>query len=215
MNTSARFFTEKLYPFQDGILSLVKRSGTPFYLTGGTALAGRWFGHRFSEDLDLFVHPQSDYAVHVDELFETIRTAEKRGMLSVDRGRLRRSPRHTQLYVATVGGVEPIELRIDLVNDTAPLIGDSETDPVLGLADIWVIARDMSFHWRDAISDAQLKEGAVDPISVHGILRSVPENELAHVLWFFTIDAHAVASDLAAIAEDIFHGRSDSLHISQ
>lgn len=168
MNTSAKFFTEKLYPFQDGILNLVKKSGTPFYLTGGTALARRWFAHRFSEDLDLFVHSDSDYAVHVDALFETLKSAEKQGMLLVDQGRLRRSPWHTQLYVAAAGGEESVELKIDLVNDTAPHIGDVEMDPVLGLtdnrrnilankiaavfrfepkdlSDIWVIARNMPF----------------------------------------------------------------------
>ncbi len=65
MSTSETYYKTKLYPFQDGILDIVRRSGTPFYLTGGTALSRRWFGHRYSEDLDLFVDSDPRYAAHV------------------------------------------------------------------------------------------------------------------------------------------------------
>ncbi len=39
MNWSAKYHTQSLYPFQDGVLNIVKKSGAPFYLTGGTALS--------------------------------------------------------------------------------------------------------------------------------------------------------------------------------
>ena len=65
---SEEYFTKKLHPLQDGILDIVKRSGTPFYLTGGTALSRGRYGHRYSEDLDLFVDNDSSYSVHVDTL---------------------------------------------------------------------------------------------------------------------------------------------------
>lgn len=32
------------------------------------------------------------------------------------------------------------------------------------LADIWIIASKRAFNWRKTISDALLKEGAVDPV---------------------------------------------------
>ena len=38
MNLRAKYDTESLYPFQDGVLKLVQKSGAPFYLSGGTAL---------------------------------------------------------------------------------------------------------------------------------------------------------------------------------
>jgi len=38
----------------------VKKSGTPFYLTGGTALSRGYFNHRYSDDLDLFVNNHKD-----------------------------------------------------------------------------------------------------------------------------------------------------------
>ncbi len=56
MKDSNDFYTEKLYPFQDGVLRLMKTLQTPFFLTGGTALARGYLGHRYSDDLD-FVNP--------------------------------------------------------------------------------------------------------------------------------------------------------------
>ena len=37
MNLREKFYTESLYPFQDGVLKLVQKSDAPFYLSGGTA----------------------------------------------------------------------------------------------------------------------------------------------------------------------------------
>jgi hypothetical protein len=234
MNTSKEYFTEKLYPFQDGILNIVKKSGTPFYLTGGTALSRRWYAHRYSEDLDLFVDADPHYAAHVDVLFASLKDAEKEGALLVDSDRLRRSAWHTQLWVATKVGGQTIDLKVDLVNDTAPHIGDIEVDQVLGrtdnwrnilankiaavfryepkdVADIWVIARNRSFGWREIVSDALRKEGGVDPVALRDILSSVPEAELARVLWSAPIDLKALLTDVAAIADDILFGRMNSL----
>jgi len=77
MNTSEEYFTRKLYPFQDGILSIVKKSGTPFYLTGGIALSRRWSAHRYSEDLDQFVDADPRYSAHVDALFLSLKDASR------------------------------------------------------------------------------------------------------------------------------------------
>lgn len=46
MSISAKFYEEKLYPLQDGVLSLVKELNIPFYLTGGTALSRDYFEDR-------------------------------------------------------------------------------------------------------------------------------------------------------------------------
>lgn len=234
MNTSAEYYREKLYPFQDGILRLVNGSGTPFYLTGGTALSRRWFAHRYSEDLDFFVDSDPGYEAHVDAVFGLLKEAEGAGELTVDQQRLRRSPWHAQLWVATKIREETIELKIDLVNDTAPRVGSVETDAVLGrtdnwrnilankiaavfrfepkdVADIWVMARNRSFDWREVITDAMQKEGGIDPVVLHGILRSVPREELARVAWAAPVDLEAITADLSVIADDILYSRANSL----
>jgi hypothetical protein len=231
---SGEFYRERLYPLQDGILSIVRRSGTPFYLTGGTALSRGWFGHRFTEDLDLFVNGDPCFDSHVDALFALLKGAEAEAAFRVDQERIRRSPWHLQLFVVGGSAEDPTDLKIDLVNDTAPHIGGFETDPVLGkldnwrnilsnkiaavfrfepkdLADIWVIARGRFFSWTEVVREAQQKEGGVDPVVLREILRSVPGRELARVQWASTPDMDRVLSDLAVIGDDIFYGRDNSL----
>ena len=122
MSTSEAYFRTKLYPLQDGILDIVQRSGTPFYLTGGTALSRGRYEHRFSEDLDLFVDNDPSYAAHVDTLFALLKSAERSGGFLLDTDRLRRSEWHTQLWVSREDG-EVVDLKIDLVNDTGPHAG--------------------------------------------------------------------------------------------
>jgi len=234
MNTSGDFYREKLYPFQDGILLLVRESKTPFYLTGGTALSRRWFGHRYSDDLDLFVDSDPLYPAHVDTVFALLKKAERAGQLLVDPQRLRRSPWHTQLWVSREDRSETVELKIDLVNDTAPRVGEVESDSVLGrtdswrnilankiaavfryepkdVADIWIIARNLAFDWGEVISEALRKEGGIDPVTLHGILRTVPRDELARVAWAAPVDLSAMGADLNRIADDILYRRANSL----
>jgi hypothetical protein len=49
------FYEESLHPLQDEILRAVAASGSRFYLTAGTAIGRVWFGHRYSDNLDLFL----------------------------------------------------------------------------------------------------------------------------------------------------------------
>jgi len=53
---SEDYYTHKLYPLQDNVLSLVKGLPGHFYLTGGTALSRCYLHHRYSDDLDFFVN---------------------------------------------------------------------------------------------------------------------------------------------------------------
>jgi len=54
MSEYEKYYKENLYPFQDGILAIVKRIDVPFYLTGGTALSRHYNPVRYSNDLDFF-----------------------------------------------------------------------------------------------------------------------------------------------------------------
>lgn len=234
MSTSEEYFTTKLYPLQDGILDIVKKSGTPFYLTGGTALSRGRYGHRYSEDLDLFVDNDPSYAAHVDTLFSLLKSGESSGDFSLDQGRLRRSEWHTQLWLSRTQAGKIVDLKIDLVNDTSPHVGEPVTDLVLGrtdnwqnilankvaavfryepkdAADIWIISRREDFDWREVLSNASAKEGGVEPVAVHDILRGVPEDELARVVWAIPVDLSAVCAELRTAAEDILYGRPNSL----
>lgn len=142
--------------------------------------------------------------------------------------------RGTRRWVTKQDRGRVVELKIDLVNDTAPRVGDVELDPVLGrtddwriilankvaaifryeprdVADIWIMARNRSIGWRDVISDALRKEGGIDPVVLHGILRSVPREKLARVAWASPPDLARVVADLSTIADDILYGWNNSL----
>ena len=117
---------------------------------------------------------------------------------------------------------------------TAPRVGAVESDPVLGrsdtwqnilankiaavfryepkdVADIWIIARNRGFAWGEVISDALRKEGGIDPVALHSILRTVPREELARVAWASPVDLSGVSADLKLIADDILYRRANSL----
>ena len=44
----SQYYEEKLYPIQDGVMSIVSRCNAHFYLTGGTALSRAYYNHRYS-----------------------------------------------------------------------------------------------------------------------------------------------------------------------
>ena len=50
-------------PFQDRVLHILDDLDTEFYLTGGTAASRGYLGHRFSDDLDLFVNDAAEFSL--------------------------------------------------------------------------------------------------------------------------------------------------------
>jgi len=65
LQTQKAYYKAVLYPFQDGIISMMNELGTDFYLTGGTALSRAYYNHRFSDALDYFTHNDPDFLNHV------------------------------------------------------------------------------------------------------------------------------------------------------
>ena len=66
------FYVENLYPLQNGVLQIVDKLGSPFYLTGGTALSRGYYDHRYSDDLDLFVNQNDDFALAASRLVRAV-----------------------------------------------------------------------------------------------------------------------------------------------
>lgn len=67
------YYEENLYRLQNGVLNIVRTSGTPFYLTGGTALSRGYYRHRYSDDLDFFVNKDMNFSKYADSLRKAIR----------------------------------------------------------------------------------------------------------------------------------------------
>jgi predicted nucleotidyltransferase component of viral defense system len=232
MKQSENFYRAILYPFQDGILNIVRQLNTPFYLTGGTALGRYYFKHRYSDDLDLFVNNQPDYSRQVAQILNALEENQKKFNFAIDYRRLRKEEHYTQIFLTQLENAA--DLKLDLINDIAAHYGELENTKTMGridswrnilsnklaavfryeakdFADIWIIAKHKPIAWREIIAEAKTKEAGIDPLALQEILRSFPSDEVAAVKWNIPIDQKNFIADLATIADDIFQGKENSL----
>ena len=238
MSSPDAYYREKLYPLQDGILRLVRELRAPLYLTGGTALSRAYFDHRYSEDVDLFTNSDPDFGRWVDVLFNRLLKEEHAGTMVLRHEATLRAPEFVRLTVSP--RVSPdVELKVELVNDTAPHFGEIVAHPALGrvdslrnmlsnkitaslrfagkdMADLWVICRSRAFDWPSVWREAQEKESGLDPATVAEVLAGVPLAELDSVLWTNRpASMGGVRSDLRQISRDIVRGSANSFGVGK
>lgn len=230
MKESGEYYTKNLYPLQDGILNIVKELKLPFYLTGGTALNRNYFRHRYSDDIDLFVNKDINFNQHIEALYKVLQEKQRAGLFSIDYQRTRRSENFFQLFILK----EDVELKIDLVNDVASHYGDFINNHVLGkidslrnilsnklsaifryepkdVVDIWIICKNLKCNLREIIDEAKSKEAGVDPVAIYEILSSFPLDKLSIINWIEKPETEIFKKEIMQIAEDILHGRENSL----
>lgn len=230
MKLSENYYSESLYPLQDGVLKLVSGLRTPFYLTGGTALSRHYFNHRFSDDLDFFTNQNPDFPLHVQVIFDRLATASRRGTYSIDFNKAIRNRDYAQIYLQQADVI----LKLDFVNDVAPHFGDWETSPVLGrvdswqnilsnkltalgrlevkdFVDLWIIASHREFHWRAVFEEAKQKDAGLDVMMIYELLRTVPPDAFTLIKWTRPFDIGQIQQDFARMADDLFYGRRNSL----
>lgn len=136
MNSYEKYYQEKLYPLQDGVMSIIKKLNTPFFLTGGTALSRHYFNHRHSDDLDLFLVSDDTFQDWIEKVLESLYEAEKRNELVVERKTIKRLKDFVQIFVH-VPREEHSSLKVDFVNDVAAHYGVFEENTLLGKIDGW------------------------------------------------------------------------------
>ena len=230
MKSSAEFYTEKLYPLQDGVLKIVRDLELPFYLTGGTALSRHYLRHRFSDEIDLFVNADEKYSMYVDRLRDHIsdkRTASELEMLNANTVI---TAYYARFFVAGYG----TELKVDLVNDVKYHFGEYESDKTLGkldgwrnilsnkiaalfrfeakdYVDVWALCRRFEFDWTEILNEAKYKEASVDPGEVSNLIRTFPFEYLPSINWIEGFDYSNIEEEFAAISEDIFYGNRNRL----
>lgn len=210
-------------------MRIVKKSGTPFFLTGGTALSRHYFNHRFSDDLDLFVVSNEAFQELLDTVLTALTAAGEEGGFLVDRENIRRFESYAQVFLTYVSNPK-IQLKVYFVNDSAGHFGSFEFHETLGkidgwrnilsnkltalfrfepkdVADIWVIAKKKKFDWKAVVKEAKTKEAGVEPEVVFNILKSFPIQKLDMVKWTRKPDYAAVKKDLDRIADELFYGK--------
>ena len=222
-----KYYLERLYPLQDSFLKFFDHQNQGrFYLTGGTALSRFYYQHRYSEDLDFFsVAELKNFREILPKILDAAR--QKGFLIEVETI----SEHFFRIYVKE----KETSLKIDFVNEVAFHWGELNRFPffacvdneinilsnkvtcisryeVKDIADIWVLARRLSFSWREVVGIAE-KKSPVDPIEVSKIIKSLPREELKLIKWAFDIQIDEVYADLQTIAEDILLGQTNSLKL--
>lgn len=235
MNEYEKFYRESLYPFQDGILAIVKRISAPFYLTGGTALSRHYSAVRYSDDLDLFVNRHSEFSTWVERLYAALEQEAGRGTLSILTDRVLRFEDYVQIFLQGSIKDEVVTLKMDIVNDVAPHYGDTEWDEALGrvdswrnilsnkvsalyriepkdVVDLWALARINRFNWAEIIREAASKEAGLDPLVLYDLLKSFPTQALPSIKWVTGMPDEALfMANLNIIAKEMFEGLDNTL----
>lgn len=232
MKSFAKYYTESLYPFQDGVLKLVHELATPFYLTGGTALSRHYFNHRYSDDLDLFVNQNDRYGEWIQQIFSRFQAANRSEQFIIDHNKTIRGDHYT-LFILIRNG---ISLKVELINDVAQHFGDFEENKILGkvdswmnilsnkltalgrleikdFVDLWIIAKQRSFDWPEIFGQAKKKDAGLDPVMIYELLQSIPSDAPRLVKWGPDTDKKGFLKDMKRMARDMIKGERNSLYI--
>ena len=226
MPESEAYYEEILYPLQNGVLSALANCDAPFYLTGGTALHRHYFGDRYSDDLDLFLNRDSDFAAHVRRALAGLR---RRGYpTEVGAG----SPDRD--YARVVVRRPEAALTLDFVNDTAPRFGEIVSGTLhpridslrnilsnkvtalsrleaKDVADLWAICRRLAFNWSAVLDEARQKDMGVGAENTADLLRSFPDSLFDNVGWRRRPDRDQFLADLGQMSRDLIEVGPNSL----
>ena len=185
-----KYYLDHLYPLQDKFLAFFdKHNQNRFYLTGGTAFK--------QESLTIEIETISDH-------FFRVYAKEKETSLKIDFvneavfhwGQLNHFP------------IFPyVDNEMNILSNKITCVSRYE---VKDMADIWVLAKHLSFSWREVIDIAN-KKSPVDPVEVSKIIKTLPREELKIIKWALDVNIAEVYSDLQTIAEDILLGRTNTL----
>ncbi|MCL1837291.1 MAG: nucleotidyl transferase AbiEii/AbiGii toxin family protein [Treponema sp.] len=220
----SQYYEESLYPLQDGVLNILSRSGTTFFLTGGTALSRAYYNHRYSDDLDFFLNQSESYD---DELDTVLALLRENGFVWDNEKGYTRNKGFATIKVGYAGS--DTLLKLDFVNDNAPLFGEIQntgffyrTDSIRNMlsnklsaifryaakdvVDIREIALHETVDWPVIIQEARQKEGGLELIYISEILKGMPRSEFDTVAWIKKPDWEVFCADIDRIVYDMISG---------
>lgn len=121
-----QYYSEHLYPLQDRVLKVINGLDTAFYLTGGTAVSRAYLGHRYSDDLDLFVNYDPAFSMMSSVIIDALASHEEWTCdVSI----------RQQFFVRMLLVHGGTKLKVELVNDVPSRVGETQEHPVLGRID--------------------------------------------------------------------------------
>ena len=216
---------KKLYKLQDKFLDFWKTISNPFYLTGGTALGRYYLNHRYSEDLDFFVHQDEKYKQYIDKIYKAIKenfTTDVTNNLFYDD--------FTRLYIID----NNISLKLEFVNDIPYRTGEPNNiyfgkidtpfnilsnkistivnrDEPKDVFDIIHIALNYKFNWKTAFFETKEKN-IINEIDVEQRINTFPIELFDKPDWFINkLDYPILKKYIQTIADDFLTGSDNSL----
>ena len=234
MNMPDEYYIKNLYPFQDGIIKIIKSTPTPFYLTGGTILGRHYFNHRYSDDLDFFVNFDKNYRQYVRDIIDKLEKYQTDSSYLINKDKIVAEESFTQITITQQFSDNGTELKIDLINDVSERFGQVLWDNKFGkidnvknilcnkltalyrlepkdIADIWIISKNTNFDWNEIVDCSKRKEVGIDILKLSEIIETFPIDYIDIIKWINRIDASEFIKDLNIISDDIFNGRKNSL----
>ena len=216
----SQYYEKSLYPLQDGVMNILNRSGTDFFLTGGTALSRAYYNHRYSDDLDFFLNQSQTYDEQLDKVLALL---HENGFDWSTQKEYTRARNFTTFKVRK--NSEPL-LRLDFVNDMVPLYGKItqtnlfyRTDSIRNIlsnklsaifryaakdiADIREIALHEIIDWVTIIQEARQKEAGLELIYISEILTNMPQSEFETIAWVQKPDWQEFRNDIDRIVHEM------------
>ena len=221
-----QYYKENLYPLQDRILDVLKKCGTPFYLTGGTALSRGYYNHRFSDDLDFFINSDNNFYSYLKDIFKAIEEAVVQLRIDTDFNSVD--------FSRTAISDSEFSIKVDFVNDIPIHYGDIVETPVFvqtdsvhniltnkytalyrlapkDVVDIREICLHEHFSWDRIIQEADKKEAGINLSEVCDIMTSFDDKSIMGIKWINALDLKNFRSDVEQIARDMLLKRENSL----
>ena len=222
----SQYYEENLYPLQDGVMSILSRSDTDFFLTGGTALSRAYYNHRYSDDLDFFLFQSQTYDEQLDKVLAMLR---ENGYIWDTENDFTRAKGFTTLKVRKDADVL---LKLDFVNDMVPHFGEIietslfyRTDSIKNMlsnklsaifryaakdiADIREIALHETVDWSTIIHEARQKEAGLEFLYISEILKNMPQSEFETIAWTIKPDWEVFRNDIDRIVSQMISGETD------
>lgn len=218
------WYEQQLYPLQDAVLAAITAANTPLYLTGGTALARGWTGHRYSDDLDLFVNDDPAFPHYTDRVAMAVGGVQGAAVRELVRD---------QRFFRSLITVDGVDLKIELVNDVPSRVGAPVRHAVLGLldtpsnilankvtaaldreepkdlADIWALCTLAHLSLHEATEGAQGKAAGVFAPDLARVLARASAADFAVVRWRVAPAVDDFVQYLRSLAEKLlFFGLS-------
>ncbi len=224
-------YYKDLYSLQNSVFELVEPS--EFYLTGGTALSRFYTHHRYSDDLDFFIHKKDSFLDGVKEIISEFKRKLKLE-IKVMTEDFAQVFVHSDEFFSKYNQDFQAKLKVEFVNEKEiPHFGDfnkfeefSRIDNLRNIlsnkitaitrmeakdiADIWFICRNFPFNWNSIIEEAEKKE-AIEELLVFDLIKTFPLNMFEKIRWVNPVNKEQFEKDREKILADLVSKGPNSL----